>query len=487
MSLDVRLYSSNGYLLLLSDSDVYGIREGSALGMPATTEAYAAVWGRGFHPPVGYSYGNRVANLTLKVRGASLDGWVTNIQQLQQTLLDAREYWAPADGEESGRAGAQAYMRVQLNGMTNVTEWDILGGIADASALFRYTMTVTTAPTFVDVPLTLLLKPHGRPQQRTRTVSGTLNNGGGTGGTADAYTLSAPAGQVAMPLRVAVQSAAGDTFRRVLLGRKTGGNVANFIFALECETGTYTGYTVTDIEVQGDLTSSNQAVAAAHGGNVRRFAHAAGSGTNVPLLQWTINDNISDFYGTYRVLLRVDQGLTNITSFRLTYGGSAGTDIANAAVTVSSPNRTDYFVDLGRMTIPHRGSGGRNALSRFDFTLQYTYTNAGANNLDLDCIYLLPIDGPVLDIEFSAEASAQDQLVSDGLLPAPETYLLDSSGNIQPELQTVNADGQFTAKPQEDSRWFPLLLRGTGTGQTHDLTDQLTLEFQYFPLYELVR
>lgn len=494
MALDVRIHSSNGYVVQLNDSTLYGLREGSSLGAPAMTRVFAETWGRGHHPLAGHSFGNREATLIHHLKGTSLDNWIVQYRQLEQILLDVQEYWAPRDGGIPGRTGARAWLSVQLNGMTNATVFDLLGGHCDTGALFRYSMTVTTAPAFIDVSTSLVLRPFGHPQTRTRTVSGTLNNGGGTGNTNATYTLTAPAGDVPLPvpLRLSFQSAAGDGFSRVLIGRKSTSRVANFIFAFHCETGTYTGYTVTDVEASGNFSLSNVAVAAAHGGNVLRITHTAtGADTNANIIRITINDNLADFYGTYRVILRVDTGNTNVSDFSLTSGGASGTDIANAAVAkiidgTASFSNSDFLVDLGKLVIPHRAAPDAYTLGEFSFVIRASMANA-AFTADLDCIYLLPIDEEVADIGLSAAASAQDQIVWDGLAPIPAKALLDSSGDRQPETFTDNADTGFTLTPGVDNLFCVLVLDETSAPTHHDLTDQFTLAFEYFPQYVQAR
>ncbi|MCX6022956.1 MAG: hypothetical protein NTZ05_14740 [Chloroflexi bacterium] len=483
MALDVRLYSSDGYLLELDDSTVYGIREGSGLGPLAPTRLFAEVWGRGHHPLAGYSYGNRVAPLLLKLRSASLDGWATNLQQLEQTLLGVQEFWAPKNGGAPGRNGAQLWLSVQLDGQTNALVWDVLAGDVDASALFRHLMTVTAAPTMIDVPLNLVLKPFGHPQQRTRTVSGTLTSG------IDTYTLSAPAGQVDAPVKVTIQGAAGDTFRRYILGRKTGINPANFIFCMECETGTFTGYTVAAISTEGQTVLSNVVDANAHGGNKLRVTVTSGAGaahTNVPLIRWAINDNLADFRGTYRVLLAGQASSTNLTNWSLAYAGPSGGTVVNNAVLVGATTNAGHLWDLGRMEIPYGLDADTDPISELLFTLRASYADANYT-FDADCIYLMPIDEEVLDVEFSAEGSALDQVVSDNLAAVPALRLLDSAGTVQTETQSVAADSRFTIVPGRDILWCPLLLTGTSVNQVVDLTDQFTLTFEYFPLFQTVR
>ena len=487
MSLLARLY--NGSILVdLHDTTSYGIREGSSLESLAHQVVYAEPWKRGYQPLVGTSLLNRTISLVVRVKGTSLDNWVVNYQALAQTLLDTQAYWESVADPKAAPEGARAYLAVQLTGMTSAVEFDVISGTVEAGALFRWTMALhTSAPVLVDVPVTLTVKPLARPQQRTRTTVSLLNNGGGVSAADGTYTLSAPLGNLPAPLRVAYQSAAGDVFQRIILARKVGGALSNFVWGLNCELGAATNYTVTNIEASANFALANVAVATAHGGNVLRLTKSvAAQDTNAPIIQVSITSHVRDFYGKYRVFLRLDAiSLAANCSLSLTYGGASGTDIVNTASADLPVTASDFLMDMGTMNIPHRVQPLNSGLSTFDFTIRGTLAATGGT-IDFDCIYLVPIDGQLLDVQYNADITAQYQVVSDNLAPNPLTYLLSDTGLVQANATTVKADTRFEAPHQEDSLWLCLILRA-GTPNLHDLTDVFGLAFDYYPLYAMVR
>ena len=87
MPLDVVVFSSNGLRAQLSSDTNYGIREGSSLGLGEPNVIFAPIWARGYHPPVGYSYGNRQAIITHRILDTSLDNWALQYRQLAQIFL----------------------------------------------------------------------------------------------------------------------------------------------------------------------------------------------------------------------------------------------------------------------------------------------------------------------------------------------------------------------------------------------------------------
>ena len=110
---------------------------------------------------------------------------------------------------------------------------------------------------------------------------------------------------------------------------------------------------------------------------------------------------------------------------------------------------------------------------------------------DFDCLYLVPIDEWYLDLTCSAQLSAQDQIIIDGLLPQPSIYVRDSTGVLQPELVTPSGNYALERmiEPGRDNRWFVIALRDDAleTASGHDLTDVFTLTFDYHPLYHRFR
>lgn len=484
MAAEFYLYNAS-YIVDLSDSSIHGLREGSTLGQPAIKRVFSDVWKRGYNTLGGISYDNREVILMIRIKGTSLDNWITNSRQIKQLLFDLERYW-----ETDGLDGGRGYLSIKLNGMTNAVEFDVLAGQLEDEAVFKYSMTLnTSAPILIDVPLRLIVKPFARPQNRTITTSGTLTNGAAAG-----YTLSAPSGDLSLasPLRLTFQGAASDTPARILTGRKT--YAPNFQHMLEAETTTGTYYNAA-LTNPGTGTMAVAAVGAASGGNVARLTGGTGGQTSSGvILTWTIKTPyVQDFFGTYRVFLRIDaqSGTWTSATVQLKYGGSAGTTISRTAQAYTSSG-SDYLIELGRMTIPHAQQPINAAPSNFIFTVTVSAVASSSNpTLDFDCIYLLPIDEEALDYCANAAFTSQDQLISDSLLTQPMLYMLDSTGKLTYPTFTVNMDSRFSVLCGRATRWFTIMLR-TGVGSypsfmTHDLTDQYTLSFDYYSLYGMFR
>ena len=488
MALDIRIYSAS-YLADLDAGTVYVVREGQgSLGWPETQRLFATSWARGYHPLASVRYGNRQAQLTVRLTDTSLDNWITSYRNLEQMLLLTQHYWA-----SGGVEGEKAALVVQLNGMTNAVEYDILAGELPAGELFGYPMRVTAAPMYAEIPMALTLKPFGRPQALVEVTSASIANGRGTADAAGSYSLAAPAGDVEAPLRLVLQLPAAQNASQFLLARRTRGNVANFIFGLHAETTAESGYAVTKVVGGGD-TLTDTAVAAAESGQVNRLVSAAGADFSVSTyVQWNINENLGDWYGEYLVGLRIDAQSTTgdaAVSYQLKHGGD-GTSIANVAVTVAASN-TDFVVWLGRLRIPTRDGPLDAALTSFLFRVYFARPsgNTGVQTVDLDCIYLIPIDEFFMDQRVTGGVGNQDQLLIDTLAPTAVTAVLDSAGDLQPDLVTPPNAPLVAAVAGRVNLWLPLLFTGTPSStvsQGHDLADTLTLNFRYHPLYALLR
>jgi len=450
----------------------YGVRRGSRLGVPAYNRIFSEPWGRGFHPLVGVNVGNRTAEFVIRQTGSSLDNWITVSRNVHNLLRNAEWYH-----ESGGIRGAAVTLSVQLDGATNATVFDVLGGELHDDQFAVSFMQDTSAPKQTEVPLTLILKPYGRPSSATTTTSGTLGNGD------DTYTLSAPAGDREAPVKITFQSGAASVFQRVILARRTRGTVANFTWLMECETGDHGDYAVTDVETSGNFSLSNVSDAAAHGGSKLRIAHTnAGADADADIIQFEIQANLADHYGRFRVFLHSLAGSGDVAGIRLVYGGDNGKDISNARV--DDPVTADSIIDLGIMEIPHRQNPLGVTLNSFKFRLQGTF-NSGTFNWDIDNIYLIPVDEQYMDVQTSVAAAAQDKLVNDNTAVVPMIYLTDSADVLQPEHITANADTRFTVVPGKDNLW--LCLFAINTDGVIDMTDTFTLSFSYYPLYELFR
>ena len=487
MAHNIDLISDNGMILDLVDGTTYNIAHGSGMGVPSIETIFATPWQRGFSPLVDYNVGNRVVTIPMHIKGTSLDTWITNYQQLAQILRDAKDYSA-----SGGRLGARAYLCVQMSGMTNTTVFDVIAGEIPDPAIFRPEMVVDTSrPSTPFVPITFTLKPWGRPEPLSSSTSGTLNNGGGTGNTASTYTLTDTTGERPAPCRITITPSAD--LRRLIIGKRSRGNVSNFIFVLHCETGAYTGYTTADVEANPNFTVANVVNAAAQGGNVLRLSYTTGGNvTRAKVITWTINDNLPDFYGRFMVFVRSDAaGHANLTGVGLSYGGSDGSLYQLPSTTLGAA-WADRMLPLGVVTIPERPLPYDAVKTSFVMQLDVTIVTGVTFDADFDCLYLVPCDEGYLDIEFSANSTAADKLIIDGLADQPVVYLLNSTGVI-PSSNTrpsaVRGFQPFTIMPG-DNLFAALIVdtatAGSRTGE-HPLGDTYTLKVERYPLFDQVR
>ncbi len=483
--------SNSSYQIQLADSTAYGIKDGGRLGMPSAQRVFAEVWGKGFSPLAAIDYRNRQAEMAVHVIGTSHDNLITNYRQAEIIILQAREYWT-----SKGASGDAAYLSVQLDGMTNAIEYDVLDGELQADNIFTFPMKSTTAPRLVFAPLSLTLKPWGRPQALTRVTSTAISNGGGVAATAGTYSMAAPLGDVPAPVKVSLSNDTALNYgARYLLARRTVGNVANFaaLWPMQCETGTYTGYTVTDIETSGNFSLANVAVAAASGGNVLRLTHAnVDTDTNVKVVRFTINDNLSDFRGRFRVFLRVDTGHASVTSLSIKYGGTGSDIVATGSpVTPSWAGNifADRLIDLGEIRIPSTDMPLDAVSAAFNFELWGSFT-IGVWTADFDCLYLLPVDENRMDIRLTVGSVANDIFVNDNLGVTPGFYLTDSTGLFKDNIFTSVLNTRFNWVQGKANLLLPLAAWNNGYPADvtqHRLTDVLTIVVDGHPQYALLR
>jgi hypothetical protein len=463
------IYNASYWLEL--NTAPYGVRAG-AMGPPEQERIVARPWGRGYAPPAGTNYGNRQAQFTITLSGTGIDDWAVNSRQLREVLTQAQIYH-----DSQGHEGDPAYLAVQMDGATNTVEWDVLFGQVADDGLFQFHMAAGTTRRQIDVPLSLTLKPWGRPQAITRVTSGNLDNG------ADSYTLPAPAGDRETPLKITMQSASGDDFRRFMLARWTQSPVSVLagVWALEATTGAHTGYTVTDIENSANFSLSNV------GDNLRVTHTNTGTDTLAAVVKWTIDSGLESLRGRFRVYL-VEPGTTSLypTALGLTYGGTIATggngEILLPAVTSLISTGIAY---LGEIEIPHRSGPATAVLSSFEFSLRMSFANSNGI-FEISRMYLMPVGAePFSDITLSAQTSATDQLINDNLSIVPALYVLDSSGNLQSEYPvSPTLDARFTAIPGKDNLFLPLMMENANG--VLNLTDVFTLTFEYYPQYDLL-
>ena len=491
MALAVDLYNST-VTLSLSDDTALGIVWGGSLGTPGANRINSRSWGRGYTPLAAIDYRERTISLTIHVTATTQDNWITTFRQIQQLLLDVRTYYTT-----NGADGDKAVLSVQLNGQTYPLEYDVLDGELNAAGVFEPAMQSITAPALRNATLTLQVKPFGRTQQLSRTVSGNLANGGGVTSTNPGFAIASPNGDVASPMRLTFQSAAGDGFGRVMIGKKTNITTAQFPFAVNLEVSTAPGYTVTEGTSTPVITTTDVAVAGAHNGNVGRIGFATGVATTTgAAIVWRnieITSGVENWRGLYRVYARVDAlrnatgGATGIVlSHWFSYGGSSGDAIVLASV--PQPTATaDYLVDLGVAEFPPRfsplDSPQQPLKMRYGSYLSTMNLNT-TGSLDLDCLFFMPIGEGFFDGVLSSPATAQTQVVVDKLQLHPQAYALDSSGALTSANRSISpyTNTFFDITPNVNNVFYALYTCSTGT-MTHDLTDVYTLTGEFYPNY----
>lgn len=486
MALDVALYNST-ITISLSDDTNLGIDWGGALGMPNAQRIYGEAWGRGYSPLAAIDYRERTIELSIQVKASSHDVWISTFRQIEAMLLDVRTYYTT-----NGTQGDRAVLSVQLNGQTYPLEFDVLDGECSADDIFVPTMQSTTAPRITSVPLTLRVKPFGRTQQLSKSVSGTIVNGGGVTATNPGYSIGTPNGDVLTPARVTLQ--ATTTWHRAMIGKKTQVTTAQFPFAVNMETGTGVGYTVTPSSGT-NLSSTHAAVAGAHNGAVGRMEWSSSISTAVQ--PWRTVELTGDFEvwrGDYRVYARIDVLTGKVDYYQFSYGGSSGDAIVLPGSTNTTAVLNNFLVDLGVITLPPRFGPLDTPMSSVKMRLSGSILKdqgGGATttgHIDLDCLYFMPINEGFTDVLLSNSATALSQLVVDKLQPYPQAYLLDSSGNLTSAQQSVRpfTNTFFDVTPNVNNIFYALVTTTSGS-MDHNLADTYTLTVEHYPQYVLGR
>lgn len=463
----------------LSDSSIYGIEWESGIGMAEVRRLWTPRWKYGYDSLNGASPGNRRVEMGLYVRGTSVDNWVANATALSTLLADAERYQ-----ETIGSFGRPAILTVQLANQTNPAIFDVLGGELVTDQLFQHTMT-NTAPVYRRATLRLQLRPFSRPRGVVTTASALLTNGGGTAGgnQAGAFLMASPTGKEDAPalVRQRIRTALGAG-PYVIIARKARGNPANFIWCFECESGTFTGYTV-GIS-QDNVTSANAADAGAHAGNIHRISNVANTAGSLQI-SWTLTENREDFFGAYAVFYyqRANTGVRP-GSYELTVG-----NVSSGLITKTAALSGNTLLYLGVMTLPQWGLGPGIDVSNPSWTLTIggTWSGTGATTVDADCIYLFPIDEEGYFFGKPGTApSADDRVTLNDLLLRPFTGLQAGSQTVRGASITDLARTPMRVVPGRQNLWMGLELGQTVTNGNEyglDLTKTLQLQVDYYPLH----
>ena len=462
---DVRIYSSLGQIFDLQDPDTYMIGEENSVGVAVEDITFTSVGTRNYDVPHVIGMPNREIGLNVYITGTSVDNLITKFRNLEEVFAQALKYY-----DDDGKSGAKAWVQFKLDSGSYVTEYDILNGVIDGSSILETTDEITT----IMMPITLIVKAPAHSQANLIAESAAMDNG-------DTFLISAPVGDIDSPAKVSLQMISGGTVvTEFFIGKKSRGNVNNFQFVMECETGTFTNYSVAD--GGGTYVGSDVANAAAHGGFVRRVALIAG--TSQKVLIWTITNNTKDFYGKYYVFLKNLAAGNYSDGATLKYGGPNGDRIALTEVTTSiSPSDLTL---LGTMQIPEEDYPSDEP-TEFKFSI-YLNGSASPGNYDLDCIYLMPIDEEYFRWQSDTTFTNNERIVSNNLGNPYRAYALESDGDLQSDNPlTPLHDDRFTIIHGVDQKLCWLAYSKTTTDMLHRLTNKGKLIVEYQELLALLK
>lgn len=454
MAVSMKLSNANSSYELTATP--YGVLPGT-LGGPVLNEVYAPQWGRGHHPLIGHSYGNREITLNIQLSGTSIDVWSTNYRNLQAVLRESRNYW-----ESGGERGYAATLTVQLGAATNATVFDILTGTMPDMAVLLSTFVNVAAAFVLSFPVKLTCKPFGRGAS-TITSSGTVNAG------TTPFVIAAPLGDHEAPLRISWQPKAVAP-GRLMMARRTRRNSSNILWPLSAAPGTYSAYTVKSL-----ATASGGGVVGVYIPETSGAAAASiirGGATNTvgssgrELLRFTLTANLADWRGRYRALLVSSGGLAAFYPvFALGWGGASGDKILNAYGTSYLAEQIPMVSDLGVIEIPDNAAPATQALDTYQMTLYWKTSAVGialggasGEKGSIKALYLLPIDEQLLDVGTSNITATGDIWTADGLAPQPSLYMTDASGKVQTDAMRVRSEPfQPTVVPGVDNYWYSLM------------------------------
>ena len=307
---------------------------------------------------------------------------------------------------------------------------------------------------------------------------------------------------------------------------KSTGDISNFLSVYEVAAGVYTGYSATNEPGTSVVTVTGaRANKVARGRIAYDSAPYPNNNTYISpgakMATITISSHLADHRGHYKVLARVADttidatvpGGNHLSALRdyvigiyMSHGGSDGAKITNptgeiAAVDFTSPGSNTLsmplpaVVDLGTIQIPDQFWPYDAVLSPFSFSL-YGYAKSKTSNgwvqlsfidLDIDCVYLIPIDEAWADITFKESApSLSDKLHFDMLSVPPFTGLTTASDTIRDiTLTPRRPDGRFLLPPNKEARFYTILLRDGDNG--HSFSDTYSLDFEWYNQFSRFR
>lgn len=464
-----RLYNTAGLAYDFGDVTVFGLNFSSKLGIPRAERSFSQPYKRSKDPLSSISYGNRQAELMVQLRASSVNNLQAGLNTINRIIDGVERY-----NESQGSFGYKAWFVVSPNGYSSTpVQFEIQAAeLQDDDVFQQAVQDVYIEP---ECKLILWLSPFGQEQQLA-SESLSINTG------AETAVFFTDHGTRKAPARVTWKQDNNRELQRLIIGKRTRGNTRNFISVMECESGTFTGYTVTHLGVG---FGANAVDANCHNG--MKTGSWAGGAAAADLIKWTITSNLEDFYGTFKVYLRV--AASQAYNLQLFYGGGDGKAIPNSPVSIANPTFSYTVFELGTIRIPHMAQFGRGVLTEYNFVLAQTTSVANA----LDCIYLVPADEEVMDLAFQSQLTGTTpvEVVSDDLDFSLLGYAMYNNGVQYPVPYTPRAHTGFSIDPGDvkPNLFIPLVLSkpsADSDAYVHSLTGTGSIKVEFQPHWDLL-
>ena len=379
-------------------------------------------------------FANRTVALRLQILGATKDGLISNVRDVQGLLERARS-------RQITGFGADVTLKLGWDGASNTFELDVLDGqLFYPEALWSKAF-LDLNTRIADGRLELLCRPFAR----TGTVNlsaATLENNQDAGGDANYADVATVQGDVEAPAEVKLVPTGATGSKKTYLGTRSGSRRADSLWrqgeSVDVETNlggetnwTYAGSTVAD--------------GAASDGNHRRFTLTRGAAAAQHPAEdlWAFKFDLGTSFpqGLFRVLARVKTGATAGDEpppgdMRYGVGWAFGSVVKSPVAPVGVSALDAYeLLDLGEVRLPPFPLPDEG----FSFATRELHVVANLGGIwnplqgssatwDLDYVFLLPAD------EFVAIANAvgaSDRVLVDSRSRRGQIYLLDASDNVQ--------------------------------------------------------
>jgi|GEM_PF-5987638 len=309
------------------------------------------------------------AVLVLDILGTSHNSLLDNVIALRRALELARENF---ELHARGLAYTPVFLNWKPVGATYTVQAECFGDVDSERAIENILGSPERimANRLESILLNLVVRPYLEEQSaQSPALSSSTPDNNMTG-----VTFSGVRGDLEAPLKIVVRTDTANQ-TRVIVGIKTRGTVANFVARYEGESAALgSGVSV-------------QAVAGFSGGQGARWS-PAGSANEQNICTWTISANVADQIGTYRVFARVND-LNKKASLRVyaVSGGVSG-DYGDNPKQVTTAN-VQTLVDCGVITLPPSDTSGGVPSS---ISIVLRASASAATTLDVDCIYLMPVN-----------------------------------------------------------------------------------------------